>query len=162
MNLMKSICCLGVAPVVLLAGCYRYVPADLSAVQPGREVRVRVSETESNRFAAVLTPGVRVLEGEVVELTGQSVLLQVPVAAMDQGSRIETLSQRLDVSRSGILDVELRQIDKTKTGLLVGGAIAIGGFILVKSLSGAFSSDEEDGGTPGTDILVPIFLRLRW
>lgn len=157
----------GLRPLLILAallsgGCYRYVPAGLDELKPGRDVRVRMTEEEADRFNGVLMPGTRDLEGRVVELNGDRVLLQVPIAMFDRGARVETLNQRLDVSRSGVLDVQLRQLDRTRTGLLVGAGIAIGGFVLAKSLGDGLSSGGDDLEPGGQDILVPIFVRLRW
>jgi hypothetical protein len=78
------------------------------------------------------------------------------------GSRIETLSQRLDFNRSGIVDVELRHLDRTRTAILVGGAGGIGLFLLGKGLSGAFRGGDDNDNTPGDEIVVPVFLRIRF
>lgn len=144
------------------AGCYRYVPADLAEVSPGRDVRLRVSPEETARFAAVIGPDTRTLEGRVVELTDSELMVEVPVVSNQVGSRIQTLNQRLDLARTGISFVEIRELDRTKTTIAVGGGAAIAGFILVKGLTGAFNAGNDDEGGSGNELVVPVFLRIRF
>ena len=145
-----------------LAGCYRYVPAGGTPLTAGRDVRVRINEAESNRFATVLPDGTRLVEGKVIQNSADELLLEVPMSSNALGSRIETLSQRLDFSRSGIVEIELRELDRTKTTIVIAGAGGIGLFLLGKGLSGAFRGGDDNDGMPGEEIVVPVFLRIRF
>ena len=143
-------------------GCYRYVPADGTQLTAGHDVRVRINEAESNRFATVLPDDTRLVEGRVIRDSADTLLLEVPVSSNVLGSRIETLNQRLDFSRAGIVDIELRELDRTKTTIVIAGAGGIGLFLLGKGLSGAFRGGDDNGNMPGEEIVVPVFLRIRF
>lgn len=148
--------------VLAFAGCYRYVPADRTALTPGRDVRVRINEAESSRFATILPDGARLVEGTVIQNGADTLLLDVPVASNVLGSRVETINQRLDFSRAGIVDIELRQLDRIKTAIVVGGGGGLGLFVLIKGLQGAFRGGDDNDNLPGDDIVVPVFLRIRF
>jgi hypothetical protein len=150
-----------VAFAPLVAGCYRYVPAGNADLQPDNEVRVRVNEAEARRLAVAIEPGTRVLEGRVVEHQQDSVLLLVNVYSELQGARVVTLNQRLNVARPGIVDVELRQLDGTKTAIVAVAGVALVGTVIGAIATGGFDSGNDDGGPGPRDLLVPLF-RLRW
>jgi hypothetical protein len=156
--LAAGLCLLSLA----LAACYRYVPADMSELGVGREVRLRLSDAESSRFNGILAPGTRLIEGRVLEAGRDTLLVQVPVSSDVQGARVETLNQRLDLARSGIVAAELRQLDRTKTAILLVGGGGLGVALLVEGLRGAFRSGEDNNNDPGQDIVVPVFLRIRF
>ncbi len=148
---------------IVLAGCYHYVPGELSDLGPGTDTRVRITESEASRFATILPGGDRrLLEGRVVQRGTDSLLLQVAVSSNLVGTRVETLSQRIDLAQHDITNVELRRLDKWKTGLLIGGAAGVGTALLVSTLTGAFNSNAQQPGDGGRDTIVPVFLRIRF
>src|SRR5690554_7852537 len=90
-----------------LPACYGYAPVEPATLSPGAELRARLSAVEAERLADVL-PGVdRLVEGRVLEADGEEgFLLLVPVAQRQTGGSIQTLHQRLRLSRDQVIEVE--------------------------------------------------------
>src|SRR5690606_25218383 len=106
-------------PLAALPACYSYAPSDSATLRPGTELRARLSAVEAERLASVL-PGVdRLVEGRVLEANGEGFLLLVPVAQRQTGGSLQTLHQRLWLGRDQVIEVELKRVDRLRTGLLV-------------------------------------------
>jgi hypothetical protein len=144
-----------------MAGCYHYVPVDAADAVAGHTVRLRVDEAQARRFSSVVPVEGRTVQGKLIERSTDSLLLEVPIQTQLQGNRVETISQRIDLPNSSITNFELRQLDRGKTALVSVGGGAIIGAVVASTLSGAFRADREpDDG--GTEIVVPLFLRIRF
>lgn len=114
-----------------LAGCYSYRPVPSGAVPLDAQVRARLSAQQADRLGDVLPAGTRVLEGTVLESGGDALLLLVPVSSQLRGARVDVLNQRLRLSQSDIVELELKELDRGRTGLLVGaGAVALGAIVV--------------------------------
>lgn len=118
--------------VPLLQGCYVYRSADVSEAPMGARVRARLAPAEAARLEAFTVEGTRALDGRVEEVVGDSVMMAVTVHSELQGNRIRNLEQRVQVERSSIIDLELRQLDRGRTAFLVGigGAVVISAALL--------------------------------
>jgi hypothetical protein len=89
------------------------------------------------------------------------VLIQVPVAAQLHGARVETLHQRLRIPHDGIVELELRSLDRTRTGLVVGGGLAVLAGLVIRQLSRQTGGDSRrPGPNPPQEASIPI-LRLQ-
>lgn len=144
-------------PVLLSLGCYRYVPADTGSLRAGTEVRTRLSAAEAERIGELLQTNGRLLEGRLVEAEGDQLLLQVPVAYTQVGSRPGALHQRVGIPRSEIVEVELKQLDRKKTGALIAASAIVAGAVLYSQLSaeGGGYGTEEPGGGGVNEVVVP-------
>ncbi len=145
------------APALLaltLSGCFAYTPVALDSARPGEDVRVRISAEQAREIDALLLRETQVLDGRLLEV-GPSFLLEVPVASNLQGGAMQSLNQRIRLDRSGIVGVELRQLDRTRTGIVVGGA----GIIVLGAVVWALS--RELGGDTRTDPPPPAEWRGR-
>ena len=69
-----------------------------------------------------------------------------------------TPNQRVSIARRDLLELEVRKIDRLRTGALVGSAAVVIGGILVNSLKGEPGKEPLPGGG-GTDALV---FSIRW
>lgn len=143
----------------LLAGCYTYVPSSLSEVTPEQDVRLRLGALEAARLEEFAGNGARVLDGRILSQDGDSLLVRVESHSELRGVRVETLYQRIHVARPAVVDVELRELDKGRTYLLTGAAVAAVALIAVDRLQGGGSETPPNGGTPN-EALIPM-LRLR-
>jgi hypothetical protein len=149
----QACCWLTVLP--LLGGCYRYTPVEMSAVQPGENVRVHVGAREADRIAPALggVPARR-FEGVLVQTDAANLLLQIPSGQrMTGGGGIEVLSQQVTVARDGVVGFELKRLDRTRTGVLVGLGVAVAG----TAVAALFRGSRRDG-EPG-EFEVPDFWR---
>jgi hypothetical protein len=146
--------------LLLSAACYRYTPGTVDAVPPDTDVRARLSAVEADRLAEYMPGASRVLEGKVLERNGESILMLVPVVSELRGNRVQTLHQRLEVSRTGIVDLELRQLDRGKTGLIVAGGTAALVAVIVNSVILGSSSDRNRPGDGGSELVIRLPFRF--
>lgn len=121
------------AVVPALTGCYRYAHVDPSALQPGMGVRARINGATADQIEPILgTPNVRLLTGKLITTTADTLVVEVPaVYRAEVGSSIQTLNQRIAIPRTGLVELESRELDRTKTYVVAGAAaFVIGGYIL--------------------------------
>ncbi len=145
----------------VLPACYRYVPASTSNLTPPGEVRLRLNEAEASRLAGVIAPGTRLVEGQLIEERPDSVMLLVSVFNELQGTRFVNLSQRMNVARAGIVDVERKTLDQTRTVMAaVAGVVLVGSAVGI-IIAGGFDSTQGPDDLPPRDLVVPLF-KIRW
>jgi hypothetical protein len=120
------------------------------------KVRARLSASQVEELTEVLPTEDRLVEGTVVQNGSQELVLLVPVTTANYRGRTETLSQRVGLPWSGVLETELKELDRWKTGILSGvGALAVS-LVLYETL-GEGSSGELPGGGPGPkESRIPI------
>ncbi|MGH7129213.1 MAG: hypothetical protein ACREIV_11645 [Planctomycetaceae bacterium] len=145
----------------VLSGCYTYHPATIEEVQPEARVRARLSPDEVSRLGSIVPIDGRLVEGEVLERGDGEMLLLVPVTSDVVGTRVETLHQRLRIPVSGVIDVELRHLDRLKTGLVVGAGVALAAGVAAAALSGGGRSDRPGTGEPPADLVIPLGFLIR-
>ncbi|MDH5589235.1 MAG: hypothetical protein OEZ65_05775 [Gemmatimonadota bacterium] len=143
--------------VVTMSGCYTYVPGEVGEISPPEEVRLRLAPVEAARVSDFLANDTRAIEGRVVESAADSVLLLVPVHSELRGNRVTTLNQRVQVARSGVIDVELKQLDRGKTYLTAAAAAGLLAYITVDRLFGPGGSNPNQPGVPPGEAVVPSF-----
>jgi hypothetical protein len=158
MNMTRT----GLTMVLLLAiaGCARWVPAPLGTVPPGSDVRLRLSEDGAERLAE--STGTRTLEvsGELIQWEPQ-VLLSTVLATAGMGVD-PGLRQRLVVDPDEVLGIDVREVDRTRTGLLVGGVVAVAGSAIVWAVVNIIRGSEGAPSSPPTDAPSEPFVRLRF
>ena len=135
----KRLVLLGLA--ITSSGCYRYVPADLDGIAFGSEVQARLSREGLERLrsrAGIESPGFGEggIDGRLLERAGEHVLLSVPWATVGDVYSSAVLNQRIDLTRADIVEIRHKQLDRRKTGALVGAFALATGAILVHVLTG--------------------------
>jgi hypothetical protein len=146
------------AAAVLLSGCFSYQPTRPESVAPPEAVRVHVSPEIAAGFVEVLGSASPVLSGRLVEVTPESISLLVPVVqASAAGLRSEPISQQLVIRREDLLGFQRRELDRTRTAITVGAALAAAGFLAYQALSGPTG-----GGTGGPPVGGGPEARLPW
>jgi hypothetical protein len=135
---------LRLAPLSLLvvtAACFEYTTVRPELAQVGRPVRVHLTEPGFSRLSAEAAGALphlgRVIEGDLVEATGQQMLVAVRVG-WDPSVEGDRLQQRLAIPIADIWQVEVRQLNKTKTALIVAGATVAVGSIIVSTIHGQY------------------------
>jgi hypothetical protein len=150
------------ATLPLLAGCYAYAPVEAGRVQPGTNVRARVSGAGADRIAPLLgTSNARLLSGRLVDTRADTLIVEVPtVMQASLAGLAERLHQRVSIPRTDLLELETRRLDRFRTAAVVGSVAIIVGAIAVKALR----NERGAGGTPpgggGNEARIPL-LRLR-
>jgi hypothetical protein len=124
-------------------------------------VRAVLAASGVDELTTALGRNGNVVEGELVEKTDESIYLLVPAAVREPGFRIETLHQRLLVARHDITRIERKQLDRTRTGLLVaGGGLALVA-VVVEVFAGGFGGNDRPPDDGPAELRVPL-LRLTW
>ena len=148
----------------LAAGCYTYAPVQPAALHPGMSVRVRVSPTAAERVAPLLgVSDARVLTGTLIDnaAPGGAMIVEVPTAVpVVAGSTIQSLSQRVSIAPGELMELESRRLDRTRTGVIVGAVVLIGGSSAIAALRSGPGLDRPPTGSPA-DSRIPI-LRIHF
>ncbi len=150
--------------VLLLAttACHSYRPAALADLMEGDRVRARLTPAQHEELRDVLLEGDRLVEGAVIEPGADTVMLEVPVVTLTEGIRMQSYSQRLRLSPAGIVEVELRTLDRGRTWGLAAAVAAVGGGILWYEFGrrsrrgGANPPPPITEGPPGLVIRIPL------
>jgi hypothetical protein len=118
------------AGALSLSGCYTYASVDPLVVEPGLEVRAHLSVEGRNLTEELWGRRMSAVEGKVLDADAARILLEVPAARLQSGFQVSTLNQRVSLSKEQVLEVELRQLDRGRTGVVV-AAVALGTVLLV-------------------------------
>lgn len=153
---MRSSLVLLLAVTLTGSGCYKYIPSSAMEVTPGQAVRVRLSAAEAARYQDLRLADPRLLDGTVVDRTAGELVVEATVGANDPTRGTRALVQQVSVPLEGVLGVDLKELDKVKTGLVVGGGGAV---LLAAILAAGDALGGDDAG--GTDVpearRVPLF-----
>lgn len=112
------------------SACFSYHVVSPDEVSPGQDIRLRLTVEEAAKYQDLRLADPRLLEGQLMSAGGFEILVRASIGTGDPTRGTRVLVQDVSVSRSGILEVELREMDRTKTGLLVGG----GGAVIVAAI----------------------------
>src|SRR4051812_39123990 len=119
-----------VALGALLSGCYTYTPLDSAAPPPGSNVRARLSAPAAARIAPSLGgTDARLVTGLVVDAQPTALTLEIPTVPAGTATAQTGLFQRVTLSRTDVLELERRTLDKQRTGVVVGAALVGAGVI---------------------------------
>jgi hypothetical protein len=149
-----------VVPLALsAAGCFHYAYVPVAQAPVGGDVRVHVSEpgfarlNESRRDDVPLRSPT--IEGRLVSATARELLVSVSVPAPINAAPAVELHQRVMIPVADVLQVERRELDRTKTTLLGVGTAAIVAAIIVRSVSGTFGGTTTEPGPQPGEVRVP-------
>ena len=127
------------------SGCYRYVPTQLSQLQPSEDVKVRITESALQRLIKDFSANTTELEGQISAEGPDSVSLSVQIARQYQGITLENVRQTLFLGRTEVVEVRRRELSRSRTALAAGGALAVF-VVLVNSVI-----QQGDPDPPGED-----------
>jgi hypothetical protein len=148
-----------VAITALSSGCFSYIPARPGEVEAGVDVRARVSPDASARIAPLLgAADARRLDGKLVELGGDTLIVEVPTVMLTNSEFGRTPNQRISIPRSELVELEVRKLDRARTMGIVGAGAIVLGVTLVNALKGEPGKEPLPGGG-GTDNVV---FRIAW
>jgi hypothetical protein len=130
--------------VAALGGCYRYTPLT-TAVAPGMDLRVRLTEAGATALARQLGAGVASVTGRVVR-TDSAVVLAVSETER-AGTRLSWGGEEVAIPGSAVAGIERRVLDRRRTlGVAAGGAGGAALLYLVIRSVGSAASGGDDGG----------------
>lgn len=144
---------------LLLAGCYSYNVVPAADLAPGARVRARITAAEAERQSEALGFTGRVLTGTVVAQAPGGVLLQVPSAVHSNGAGVQWLSQRVEISSEGLVEVEVRRLDRIRTAGTVAAVAAVIGYAAAEAFAAA-AAPTSTGSKGGSDKFIGFSLPL--
>jgi hypothetical protein len=138
--------------VLLTSGCFQYLPVSPGTAPPvGDEVRARLTEAGLGKLAPEIREQQRgtVVEGQVVEADARALVLAVAVESAGAPARTaRELRQRVVIPVADVVELELRQMNRKRTYVVVGGAAALLGALAVTELLGGFGGSTRPPGPP--------------
>ena len=108
-------------------GCFRYVPAQIETIPPGQAVRVLMTRQGAAELAEIseVAAAAPIVDGTVVSVEGQELLLRVPVGRRQDGFVSANLDQTIRVPTGEIVSFERREFDPLASVFVVGGAAGL-------------------------------------
>jgi hypothetical protein len=145
--------------LILSSGCFRYVPARIGAVPEGSAVRLHVSPEGASRVEPVIGSASPELVG-VLERWSDQVVIAVRVPA-GQGVVDRALENRIVLSPSEVIAIEVRERDRARTIALAAGGVAVLGGATVAALTGVFGGSSNNDPPVEEDARVPFSIFAR-
>jgi hypothetical protein len=135
------------------SACHRYVPVELSSLQPGAEVRLFMSRQGIAALPEEVPVNELYLRGRLLAQESDSVLLGVPIPPQP-GFTGPDIRQQVKVGSGQIVDVQLREFSAGRTALVVAGGVGAAAALI----SLIFAAEKSiDVGDPNDDLSrVPI------
>ncbi len=144
--------------VPLLAACYTYAPVEPDAIRAGTTVRARVSAAAADRLAALLGASeARLITGTVIDNGPDTMIVEVPaVMRAEMSGSGQWLHQRVSISRSELLEIETRKLDRLRTGAAAGSVAIIVGAVVIKAMKGDPGTEGPPGNGNGGEFRSPF------
>lgn len=146
--------------LLIVSGCARWVPAQLGTVPPGTDVRLRLSEDGAAQLEEMTGARAAELTGELLQWEPE---VLVSTALAPTGARVDPgLRRRLVVDPANVVGIDVREVDRTRTGFLVGGVVAVAGSAIAWAVVNIIRGSEGAPTTPPTDGPQEPFVRFRF
>ena len=146
--------------LLTISGCARWVPAQLGTVPPGTDVRLRLSEDGAAQLAEMTGAGAAEVTGELLQWEPE--VLMSTALAPTAGRLDPGLRRRLVLDPDNVVGIDVREVDRTRTGLLVGGVVAAAGSAIAWAVVNIIRGSEGTPNSPPTDVPAEPFVRLRF
>lgn len=150
---------------LMTSGCYKYVPVDPAGVKPNEEVRVRITEPAATRLVRDFGAYTSQLEGQFAPQGSDSVSVSVLIGRAAGTLTLESTRQTLFLGRSEVVQVQRRELSRSRTALATAGILAV--FALVVN-SVVQIGDENPSGEepppppPPSGFVGRIRIPIRW
>ena len=142
--------------VLAASACHTFRPVTVDVLTAGQTIRARVTGAYSDSLSTILLRDARDFEGVVIESSGSTTLMEIPVEQAFQGMRLQTLNQRVEVPNGAFVDLEIKEFSRGRTLALMGiiGA-AVGGAVAAQLNKRSGGSSRPGEGGPD-DAIVPL------
>ncbi|PYP49961.1 MAG: hypothetical protein DMD45_12730 [Gemmatimonadetes bacterium] len=139
-----------IAVACLTGACYNYSPLTQPTPETGAYVSVTLTDAGSVDLARYLGPSVFVVRGRYVGADEQGLVLTVSSVELVRGDQIAWAGERVTLPNDRIASVQVRQLSKRRSALLVG--VGITGLVATTAafgLVGGANSGSTIGSPPG-------------
>jgi hypothetical protein len=131
----------------LFTACYQYVPVQSAPV--GSQVGLEINDDGRVALRDQLGPGVVRLEGRVSAVEGGAVVVRASSVTQISGRATPVDSVSVRVSQGHIERMDERRLSRTRTWIVIGGAVAVVTAFLLSGGIGGKSPTQEPPGDPG-------------
>jgi hypothetical protein len=131
------------------------VPTQIGSIPEGAQIRVHLNPATQVALSAQTSRRIEdILEGTLTGRQQDRLLMNVPIAAQQEGFFQSAIAQKVEVPAPGVVGIDVRTFSTGRTVLLIGGGAAVTGGILTLLLHGGQGS----GGTPPPvpEIRIPL------
>ena len=150
-----------VGAVSVLGGCYTYQVASPEDVALDTEVRVRLSPEGAQKLQDVRMTEDRVMEGKLVERRESMLLVETNVSRFDPAVGGRILNQIVTVESTDLREIEIKTLDRTKTGAAAAALAVIVGVVIAQQLQeGSGSTGGPPTGPPESRVSPIPLLRI--
>ena len=137
-----------VGALQLLSACYQYVPVQ-SAPAVGSQVALEINDDGRVALREQLGPGVVRLEGRLTAVDSDGMLVETSSVTQIRGRPIPVDSVRVRVSQGHVEGMNERRLSRSRTFMVIGGAVAIvAAFFVGNGVFGRSTPPEDPGGGP--------------
>ena len=141
--------------VLLSSGCFTYIPVEIDAVPPGEDVRVLISREAMSRLRetddqGLPGAGVPMVRGRMVRHDPTGIAIRIPIANRQVGFLQAPIDRQVSIPSDGVVQIELREFHKGRTGLAIGTAVALVASVVFFTLDDARMAIPQEPN-PGND-----------
>jgi hypothetical protein len=135
--------------LVLLSGCFTYVPTEWDAVPPGERVRVHLTrqglaDLPDGPYGQTLSGA---LSGTLMDAEAGQLLVRIPLGVRQEALVTRSLGQDVTIATGEVVLLERRTFDSARTGFAVAGGIA--GVVAAILVFGAVQNSPDPNPDPG-------------
>jgi Na+/H+-dicarboxylate symporter len=146
-----------------VGGCYKYSYEPLAQAPVGEDVRVHLSEQGFARLMESrrdFTPASPTIDGKLAANGAGEIALMISLPPNPTTPGLE-LRQSVSIPASDVLQIERRQLDRTKTTVAAVGAGAVVAGLIVYSVRGTFGGTTTETPPQQSENRVPLFCATR-
>lgn len=147
------------ALAIMASGCVRWVPARVGEVPVGTDIRLRLSEEGAEQLEETTGTGQSEVSGQLLQW-GSEVMVSAALQTAGAGANSSSLRQRFVVDEEHIVGVDIRELDRTRTGLFAGTIAVVAGSAIVWVVSKLSGSGTAAPSEPPTTGPTEPFARL--
>ena len=137
------------AIVLLVAGCFQYIPTDFDAAEPGTTVEVTLTGQGAEKIQQEMGGRLRnEIRGDVVQVRPDRVLLDVPLGGGNPGQQ-GSVNRRIELVPGDVNELVTQELNRRRTALVVGGgaaAVGLSFFLARETDPGGQLPPPTDGG----------------
>jgi len=112
------------AAACVTAGCYNYDPLVTPSPEPGTYVSLSLTDAGSQDLARSLGPNVFIVRGRYLEHGNRGLLVSVTSVELKLGNELAWAGETVALPDSTISAIEVRQLAKGRSALLLGAGVA--------------------------------------
>ena len=146
----------------VLGGCYSYTPAEPAAVPAGSHVRLRAAGGASLDGAPAGLDRDRIVRGRLLHSpTVDTLLFSLAIEPESPTTARRGLRSTVAIPTASVSALEIRRLDRTRTGALVGAGAVLAAVVLDAAfdIRNGREGDDDPGGVDNA--VVPLF-RFLW